>query len=55
MSQFVKVQTSVGEWELNKPKAGTRNRALIKAETSSGELKLIETEKVLASLIRKLH
>jgi len=33
------VQTSDGTWEIVKPKAGIRNRALEKAETSDGGFK----------------
>ncbi len=35
----VEVTTSVGVWTIAKPKAGVRNRALAKAETSNGGFK----------------
>jgi len=35
----IEVSTSLGVFELIKPKAGVRNRALAKAETDSGGLK----------------
>jgi hypothetical protein len=34
-----KVDTSIGVFEIFKPKAGVRNRALAKAETDSGGMK----------------
>ena len=33
------VKTSIGTFELKKPNAGARNKALIKAETDSGKMK----------------
>lgn len=37
----VEVETSVGTWTIIKPKAGVRNRALAKAETSDGNFKRV--------------
>ena len=37
----VTIKTSVGDWELFKPKAGVRNRALQKCELPGGQLKLV--------------
>jgi len=39
MTDRVIVKTSLGDFELIKPKAGVRNRALAKAETDSGGIK----------------
>jgi hypothetical protein len=39
MNKQVEVETSVGKWTIVKPKAGARNRALVKAETDSGNVK----------------
>jgi hypothetical protein len=35
----MKVETSIGTFIIIKPKAGIRNRALVKAETDSGTIK----------------
>lgn len=35
----MEVSTSVGKFELVKPKAGARNRAMMEAEVKSGEIK----------------
>lgn len=37
----IEVETSLGIWELTKPKAGIRNRALARAETDSGSVRKI--------------
>jgi len=39
MENTIEVQTSIGVFELIKPKAGVRNRAVAKAETDSGVIK----------------
>lgn len=41
MANKVDVTTSIGVFELIKPKAGVRNRAMIKAETDSGAIKRV--------------
>jgi len=38
-NKYMNVQTSEGTWEVVRPKAGIRNRALEKAETSDGGFK----------------
>jgi len=35
----MEVETSLGKFEVMKPKAGVRNRAIAKAETDSGHIK----------------
>lgn len=37
----IEVKTSVGTWEVSKPKAGVRNMALEKAETDTGFKKMV--------------
>jgi len=39
MENKIEVETSIGMFELIKPKAGVRNRAIAKAETDSGTVK----------------
>ena len=39
MGNTIEVQTEIGIFELIKPKAGVRNRAIAKAETDQGILK----------------
>jgi hypothetical protein len=39
MNNIEKVKTSVGDFEIKKPKAGVRNRAMALAETDSGKIK----------------
>ena len=39
MENIVDVETSVGTWQIAKPKAGVRNRAMAKAETTNGQFK----------------
>jgi len=39
MKNKIEINTEIGIFELIKPKAGVRNRALAKAETDSGGLK----------------
>lgn len=39
MKNTIEVQTEVGVFELMKPKAGVRNRAIAKAETDNGGIK----------------
>jgi len=38
-SNIVEVSTTVGTWEVKKPKAGVRNDAIAKAEVSNGDFK----------------
>jgi len=40
MSKTMECKTSIGTWVLKKPKAGPRNRAMVKAETEGGNYKL---------------
>jgi len=39
MSKTIEVETTLGTFQLIKPKAGVRNRAIAKAETDSGGIK----------------
>ena len=39
MTDTIEVETSLGIFELKRPKAGVRNRAIIKAESDSGVIK----------------
>jgi len=39
MRKTIEVKTEIGTFELIKPKAGVRNRAIIKAETDDGNIK----------------
>lgn len=47
----IEVNTSVGVFEMIKPKAGIRNRAMLKAETESGAIKRV---KFMTELIPKM-
>ena len=52
MTSNIEVKTSLGVWVLRKPKAGPRNRAMIKAETSNGEFKMtILSQELLPKMI----
>lgn len=39
MNNIKKIETSVGVFEIKKPKAGVRNRAMAAAETDSGNIR----------------
>jgi len=41
MADTIEVQTKLGTFELKRPKAGVRNRAMMKAETDSGNVRQI--------------
>ena len=54
MGNTIEVQTSIGTFELIKPKAGVRNRAMIKAETDSGGIKrVVFMTELLPNVINK--
>lgn len=47
----IEVNTSLGIFELVKPKAGVRNRAMLKAETDTGHIKRV---RFMTELIPKM-
>lgn len=50
----IEINTSLGIFELVKPKAGIRNRALIKAETKSGHVsRIIFMTELLPQIVNK--
>jgi hypothetical protein len=54
MADKVEIQTSIGTFELIKPKAGVRNRAMMRAETDSGNIKkVVFMTELLPKIINK--
>ena len=54
MQNTIEVETSIGTFELIRPKAGVRNRAMIKAETDSGGIKrVVFMTELLPKIINK--
>ena len=54
MAKKIEVKTSIGTFELIKPKAGVRNRAMMKAETDSGSMKrIVFITELLPKIINK--
>jgi len=54
MSMKKEVSTSAGVFELVRPKAGVRNRAMIKAETDSGAIRrVVFMTELLPTMINK--
>ena len=54
MEKMKTVMTSIGEFTLVKPKAGPRNRAMIKAEQGDGFKKMILVTELLPTCISKM-
>ena len=54
MVKKIEVKTSIGVFELIKPKAGVRNRAMMKAETDAGSMKrVVFITELLPKIINK--
>jgi hypothetical protein len=49
----IELKTSVGDWEITKPKAGVRNGALDRAETDTGFKRMVFLTTILPKCISR--